>query len=88
MGKRTPVHAEVYVRDQEQIERAIKKFTRKVKKCGILEEVRERRYHTKRSVKRRKKKLEKQRLIKIATEKEKQKYADEYKTVNKKRRGK
>ena len=40
MGRRTPVHVEIYVRDQEQIERMIKKFTRKVKKCGILEEIR------------------------------------------------
>ena len=79
MGKRTPVHVEVYVRDQEQFERMLKKFSRKVKKCGILEEVRERRYYTKPSVKRRKKKLEKKRLIRKATEKEKNKYANEYK---------
>ena len=58
MGRRTPVHVEIQVRDQEQIERMIKKFTRKVKKCGILDEVRDRRYFTKPSVKRRMKKLE------------------------------
>lgn len=78
MGRRTPVNVEVYVRDQEQIERMIKKFTRKVKKCGILDEVRERRYFTKPSVKRRKKKLEKQRLIKIANAKEKKRLENEY----------
>ena len=79
MGRRKPVHAEVKITDQSQVERMIKKFTRKVKKCGILEEVRERRYHTKRSVKRRKKKLEKQRLIKIANAKEKKRLENEYK---------
>ena len=46
---------------------------------NILEEVKERRYYTKPSVKRRMKKLEKKRLIKRAAEKEKAKYADEYK---------
>ena len=58
MGRRTPVHVEIRIRDQEQVERMIKKFSRKVKKCGILEEVRERRYFTKPSAKRRMKKLE------------------------------
>lgn len=79
MGRRTPVHVEVKVNDQEQIERMIKKFTRKVKKCGILDEVRERRYYTKPSVKRRKKKLERQRLINIANAKEKKRLEKEYK---------
>jgi len=79
MGRRTPLHVEVQVRDQEQIERMIKKFTRKVKKSGVLEEVRERRHYTKPSVKRRMKKLEKQRLIKIANEKRKKKLKEEYK---------
>ena len=79
MGKRTPVHAEVYIRDQQQFERMLKKFTKKVKKCGILDEVKERRYYTKPSVKRRNKKLEKKRLIKKAVEKEKSKLSNEYK---------
>jgi|TARA_Y100000289_G_scaffold60832_1_gene68226 small subunit ribosomal protein S21 len=78
MGRRTPVHVEVKVTDQQNIEKAIKKFTRKVKKSGVLEEVRERRYFTKRSVKRRMKKLEKKRLIKIANEKEKRRLEKEY----------
>jgi small subunit ribosomal protein S21 len=79
MGRRTPVHVEVKVHDQEQIERIIKKFTRKVKKSGVLDEVRERRYFTKPSVKRRKKKLERQRLIKIANAKAKKRLENEYK---------
>jgi small subunit ribosomal protein S21 len=79
MGRRTPVNVEIYVRDQEQFERMVKKFTRKVKKSGVLEEVRERRYYTKPSEKRRAKKLEKKRLIKIANEKRKKKLENEYK---------
>jgi|TARA_R110000851_G_scaffold120365_2_gene248698 small subunit ribosomal protein S21 len=79
MGRRTPVHVEIRIRDQEQVERMIKKFSRKVKKCGILEEVRERRYFTKPSAKRRMKKLEKQRLIKTANAKAKKLLENEYK---------
>ncbi len=77
MGRRTPVHVEIYVRDQEQFEKMVKKFTRKVKKSGILEEVRERRYYTKPSVKRRMKKLEKKRLISIANAKRKKRLENE-----------
>ena len=51
-----PVHIDVTVRDNETIERALKRFTRKVKKKGILEEVRERRYFVKPSDKKRRKK--------------------------------
>jgi ribosomal protein S21 len=79
MGRRTPVHVEIQIRDQEQVERMIKKFSRKVKKCGILDEVRERRYFTKKSEKRRMKKLEKQRLIRIANAKAKKRLENEYK---------
>ena len=77
MGRRTPVHVEIYVRDQEQFEKMVKKFTRKVKKSGVLEEVRERRYYTKPSVKRRMKKLEKKRLISIANAKRKKRLENE-----------
>tara|TARA_B100000214_G_scaffold149257_1_gene106768 strand:- start:568 stop:792 length:225 start_codon:yes stop_codon:yes gene_type:complete len=72
MGK--PVHVEVYVNDQTQIERMIKKFSRKVKKSGLLEQLRERRYFTKKSVKRRLKKLKKKRLSQQSTRKHKEKF--------------
>ena len=78
MGRRTPVNVEVKIHDQDQVERMIKKFTRKVKKSGILEEVRERRFFKKKSEIRRLKKLEKKRLAKRATEKYKKKFANEY----------
>ena len=48
------------------ITRLIKKFSKKVKKLGILEEVRDRMYYTKPSKIRRKKRLNKQRLSRQA----------------------
>ena len=51
MGRRTPVNAEVIIYDQEQIEKMIKKFTKKVKKSGVLDEVKSRRHFVKKSVK-------------------------------------
>ena len=78
MGRRTPIHAEVIIRDQEQVERMIKKFSRKVKKCGILDEVRERRYYTKKSITKRLKRLKKKRKSQLSTEKYKKKFNNEY----------
>ncbi len=74
MGRRTPVHAEVIIYDQEQVERMIKKFTKKVKKSGILDEVKQRRHFVKKSVKKRQKKLERKRLAQRATKKYKEKH--------------
>ena len=71
-----PVHVEVIIRDQDQVERMIKKFSRKVKKSGLLEELRERRYHTKKSVKRRLKRLKRKRLAQEATKKYKERFKD------------
>ena len=55
MGRRTPVNVEVVVYNQDIVEKLIKKFTKKVKKCGILDEVRDRRYYEKPSVKKKRK---------------------------------
>jgi ribosomal protein S21 len=78
MGRRTPVHVEIHIRNQEQVETMIKKFSRNVKKSGILEEVKERRYFTKKSQIRRLKRLEKKRLAQKAAEKQKKKFENEY----------
>ena len=59
--KLKPCNLEVIVKNPEDIDRAIKKFNRKVKKMGILDEVRERRYYTKPSTKRRQKKIQRKR---------------------------
>tara|TARA_R100000008_G_C3573563_1_gene163762 strand:+ start:1358 stop:1576 length:219 start_codon:yes stop_codon:yes gene_type:complete len=48
-----PVNVEVPLRRDEPIERALRRFTKKVKKSGILDQVRERMYYEKPTDKRR-----------------------------------
>ena len=64
-----PVHVEVeaWTRHKDENEKLIKKFCRKVKKNGILDLVRDRRYYEKPSVKRRRKKLRKKRVSQEST---------------------
>ena len=57
--KRKPVNAEVSARNNEPIERMLKRFVKKVKKESILEDFRNRLYYEKPSEKKRK--LKKQR---------------------------
>ena len=76
MSKGKPVHVEVYIKNQGDLERMIKRFSRKVKKSGILDEIKERRHYTKKSVKRRLKRKEKKRLAQEATKKYKEKFKD------------
>ncbi len=71
-----PVNVEVVIYDQSQVERMIKKFSRKVKKSGLLNDLRERRYFTKKSTKRRMKRLKRKRLAQEATRKHKERYHD------------
>jgi small subunit ribosomal protein S21 len=52
------INAEVVARPKENPERLIRRFTKKVKRSGILDEVRQRRYFEKKSVKKRRKKAE------------------------------
>ena len=54
MGR--PVRAEVESRRNESAERLIKRFIKKVKKAGIMEELRDRKYYEKPSVTRNKEK--------------------------------
>lgn len=46
MPKR-PVYAEVYSRRNEPTERLIRRFIKSVKKAGIMQEIRDRRYYKK-----------------------------------------
>ena len=62
MGK--PVHVQVVNRGNMPVEVLIKKFNRAVKKSGIIQEVRERRYYEKPSDKRRKERIRRKKLIK------------------------
>ena len=52
------VNAEVKVRPNESIEKAIRRFSKMVRKSGILDEVREKQYYEKPSVKKKKKRQE------------------------------
>ena len=74
MGRRTPVHVEVVIHDQSQIERMIKKFTRKCKKSGLFDELKERRFFKKKSVKRKEKRDRKRRLSQKSTQDYKDKF--------------
>ena len=69
-----PINVEVYIYDSSQTEKMIKKFSRKVKKSGLLEELRERRHFTKKSVKKRLKRLKKKRLSQESTRKHNEKF--------------
>ena len=50
---KSPINVEVRPRGNEAIERTLRRFTKKVKKEGILDSVRERMYHEKPSDKKR-----------------------------------
>jgi len=76
MSKGNVVNVEVVIRDQSQVERMIKRFSRKVKKSGLFDELSERRFYTKKSVKNRMKKKKKKRLSQEATKKYKEKFKD------------
>ena len=63
------VNVEITPRRNEHPERMIKRFSRKVKKEGILEECRERMYYTKKSAKRRREKYLRKRKAQLAQQK-------------------
>jgi len=59
-----PINIEITPRRNEQPERMIRRFTKKVKKEGILELVREGKYYVKPSEVRRKKRREREAVLK------------------------
>ena len=62
-GKK-PAHVSVTPRKNEHPERLIKRFLKKVKKERIIEEIRDRRFYEKPSTKRRKKRQQRERVLK------------------------
>ena len=74
MSRGKPCHVEIVITDQNQVERMIKKFTRKCKKVGIFEEARNRRYFKKKSLKRKEKRENKKRLSQKSAQKMKDKF--------------
>jgi small subunit ribosomal protein S21 len=65
MGRRTPINVEVEIRNQDEVERMIKKFNRKVKKSGVLDQVRDRRYYEKPSIEKNRIKRKKRRVLEL-----------------------
>ena len=63
-----PVHVEVYVKRGEDVGRAIRRFNKKVKKSGILDEFLERRFFTKPSAIKNKRNRKRKRLMKRENE--------------------
>lgn len=57
-----PINVEVKLRPGESTERMIRRFTKKVKKDGILEEFKDRRYYEKPSKAKRMKKIRRKRI--------------------------
>jgi ribosomal protein S21 len=76
MSKGNVVNVEVIIRNPGEVEKMIKKFSRKVKKSGLFDELKERRHYVKKSVKRRLKRKAKKRLSQEATKKYKDKFKD------------
>ena len=74
MSRGKPCHVEIVIYDQNQVERMIKKFTRKCKKQGLFEELRDRRYFKKKSQKMKEKRENKKRLSQKSTQKFKDKF--------------
>lgn len=64
-----PSHVTVVPRKNEHPDKLIKRFMRKFKKTGILDELRDRRFYEKPSVKRRKKRKQRERVLKKLAEK-------------------
>ena len=67
-GKKTS-HISVAPKGDEPIEKTIRRFIRKVKKSGLADEYKKRRFFEKPSVKERRKKLRKEATIRKANEK-------------------
>ena len=62
-GKK-PSHVTVVPRKNEHPDKLIKRFMRKFKKSGVLDELRDRRHYEKPSVKRRKARQQRERVLK------------------------
>lgn len=74
MSKGKPCHVEIVIHDQDQVARMIKKFTRKCKKSGLFQELKDRRYFKSESLKRKEKREHKKRLSKKTTQKMKDRF--------------
>ena len=81
-----PVHVEVYVRRGEDVGRAIRRFNKKVKKSGILDEFLERRFFTKPSAAKNKRNRQRKRLIERENQARKEEENNMYRQKPRRRR--
>jgi small subunit ribosomal protein S21 len=63
-----PINVEVRLKNGESCDRLIRRFIKKVKKEGIIEEYRDRKYFEKRSDKKRRENIRSKRLAKLKQE--------------------
>ena len=71
-----PVNVEVKLRDGEPVERLIRRFTKKVKKEGIMEEYRKRQHYEKPSIKKRRKKMRRKQIVQKLQREQEARYKD------------
>tara|TARA_B100000427_G_C15450404_1_gene569318 strand:- start:557 stop:811 length:255 start_codon:yes stop_codon:yes gene_type:complete len=57
------INAAIYPRRNDTPERMIRRFTKKVKKLGIIDEIKKRRYYEKPSIAKRRKAAERKRML-------------------------
>ena len=57
-----PINVEVRLRKGETVERLIKRFTKKVRKEGILDEYRDKRYFEKPSIRKKRERIKRKRI--------------------------
>jgi small subunit ribosomal protein S21 len=71
-----PVNVEVKLRDGEPVERLIRRFTKKVKKEGIMDEYRKRQHYEKPSIRKRRKKMKRKQIVQKLQREREARYKD------------
>jgi len=71
-----PINVEVRLREGESVERMIRRFTKKVKKDGILDEFLNKKYYEKPSTKRRREKIKRKRIVQRLQKEKEARYKD------------
>jgi len=74
-----PINVEIYVRRGDSIDRAIRRFSKKVKKSGVLEDFIKRKFYEKPSVTRNKRNRMRKRLIEKENQARKEEESNLYK---------
>jgi len=81
-----PINVEVYVRRGDSIDRAIRRFSKKVKKSGVLEDFIKRKFYEKPSVARNRRNRLRKRIIEKENQARREEESNLYKPRPKRRR--